>query len=84
MACNLLHKIPEFYVKDGKIYNTRTNKEKENSMDNKLILEIIKRLEDRKDKQMNSYFKQFYTETIKMLNEDFIDTTYNDIRRDNI
>ena len=36
------------------------------------IKEIIKILQDKKDKQMNTYFKQFYTETIKMLNDDFL------------
>jgi hypothetical protein len=36
------------------------------------IKEIITRLEVKRDKQMNTYFKQFYTETIKMLSEEFL------------
>jgi len=39
------------------------------------IKEIIKRLQEKKDKQMNTYFKQFYTETIKMLNDEFLKET---------
>jgi len=39
------------------------------------IKEIIKRLQEKKEKQMNTYFKQFYTETIKMLNDEFLKET---------
>jgi hypothetical protein len=39
------------------------------------IKEIIKRLQEKKNKQMNTYFKQFYTETIKMLNDEFLKET---------
>ena len=41
-------------------------------MEDEKIKEIIKVLQAKKDKQMNTYFKQFYTETIKMLTEEFL------------
>jgi len=43
--------------------------------ENLKIKEIIKRLQEKKDKQMNTYFKKFYTETIKMLKDEFIKET---------
>lgn len=41
-------------------------------MEREVILDIISRLQEKKDKQMNTYFKQFYTETINMLKEDYL------------
>ena len=48
MACNLLHKLPKFYVKNEDVYETRTNKKIENNMKT-FRIEGWYRLNDEKD-----------------------------------
>ena len=37
-----------------------------------IIQDIINELEVKRSKQMNSYFKEFYTETIQMLKDKYL------------
>jgi hypothetical protein len=55
MACNLLHKLPKFYVKDGKTYDTKTNKEVKKNMKTamKELVDFLDELNSDKTKDPN-------------------------------